>query len=267
MSVPVPAEPAVPAEAVDAVADQIVRLRGIGAEMDDETRHWTRLLANAAAPAIRASERQHLTRAMNLDSAITQAATDLGIHAPEWRMKIFRELCAAVAVVARDDERELALDAAREVMFEQTDAAIAKATAGERQRLADEIPSLIVKIDGELSPADIEQVKRNFHAALAEHDRCGKEASAAVALILAKTDRIAELESRLRDSHQAIHDLHADRDHDEQRINELAARIAVLEQLARDILTRYLDTIRGSYRPDDVREEIEQWEATLKGQQ
>lgn len=49
------------------------------------------------------------------------------------------------------------------------------------------------------------------------------------------------------------------------------ARIAELERLARDMLARYLDTnidAFGSERPDflpDLREEIEQWEATLKG--
>lgn len=127
MSVPVPAEPAVPADAVAAVRDAITAQFAF--EFGDPPDPLERILiqrlstaaANAAAPAIRASERQHLTRAMNLDSAITQAATDLGIKAPEWRMAIFRELCAAVAVVAREDEREL--------VFTETDAAIAKATA------------------------------------------------------------------------------------------------------------------------------------------
>lgn len=39
----------------------------------------------------------------------------------------------------------------------------------------------------------------------------------------------APIESKLRDSYQAIHDLHADREHDEQRIAELEQHVAVLE--------------------------------------
>lgn len=45
---------------------------------------------------------------------------------------------------------------------------------------------------------------------------------------------------------------------------DLRARVAGLEALAADILTRYLDAI-GTDRPDDVADEIEQWEAALKG--
>lgn len=41
-------------------------------------------------------------------------------------------------------------------------------------------------------------------------------------------------------------------------------RTAELEQLARDILARYLEVIGGD-RPDDVAEEIKLWEDILKG--
>jgi hypothetical protein len=52
---------------------------------------------------------------------------------------------------------------------------------------------------------------------------------ATVALDAAAPAIRAEPESRLRDSYQAIHDLHADREHDERRIAELEHHVAVLE--------------------------------------
>lgn len=67
-------------------------------------------------------------------------------------------------------------------------------------------------------------------------------------------ERIRQLESRLRDSHQTIDDMHAGREHDEQRINELA-------RLAADMLSRF---DMGHAQTDE--EQVARWEATLKGQ-
>jgi len=127
-----------------------------------------------------------------------------------------------------------------------------------------------------------ERLTGAIHAAVnAERGRVQGHLADAEKLNSDLAGRVAELETRLRDSFQTVHDLHADREHDEQRITELeqlcatqaaaveecagqVQRIAELEQLARDILTRYRYAI-GPDHPDDVADEIHHWETTLRG--
>jgi hypothetical protein len=86
----------------------------------------------------------------------------------------------------------------------------AGAARTEANREAAEIPSLIVKIDGELSPADIEQLKRDFLAAQGKPPAVLLDAAQAEKMLAGQQARIARLEDRIRHLTQDDDDDHAE---------------------------------------------------------